>query len=201
MISPFFVFYWLVCVCRLLSDLGTNWSHGMEKVKGFTLIELMIVVSIIGILSWVAVPKYQNYLLRATATAQFSAAIRPIQNALAEYVAYNGSFPTSFSELAQIGFVDHQGKAYSSSTDFAVGSVSGVTLTFPDSNSDELLIGVAFNCQQVEPSGCSKVAPKQLQPLTLEVNARFNQLKGTLVYMIDKSRAANLAFQGFLPRL
>lgn len=173
----------------------------MQKVNGFTLIELMIVVSIIGILSWVAVPKYQNYLLRATATAQFSAAIRPIQNALAEYVAYNGSFPTSFAELAQIGFVDHQGKAYATGKDFAVGSVSSVNLTFPSDSNDEMIIGVAFACAQVEPDGCSKVAPKQLQPLTLEINARFNQLKGTLIYMIDKSRAANLAFQGFLPRL
>lgn len=173
----------------------------MNKIKGFTLIELMIVVSIIGILSWVAVPKYQNYLLRATTTAQFSAAIRPIQNALAEYVAYNGSFPISFAELAQVGFVDHQGQPYADAAEFAVGSVSGVNLTFPADDSEELIIGVSFNCKQVELNGCSKIAPKQLQPLTLEVNARFNQLKGTLVYMIDKTRSANLAFQGFLPRL
>ena len=172
-----------------------------HKHNGFTLIELMIVVSIIGILSWVAVPKYQNYLLRATTTAQFSSAIRPIQNALAEYVAYNGSFPSSFAELAQIGFVDHQGKAYTKASDFSVGSVSGVALTFPSSTSEDLIIGVAFNCQQVQSSGCSKIAPKQLQPLTLEINARFNQVKGALSYRIDKTRTANLAFQGFLPRL
>ncbi len=173
----------------------------MKKVNGFTLIELMIVVSIIGILSWVAVPKYQNYLLRATATAQFSAAIRPIQNALAEYVAYNGSFPSSYAELAQIGFVDHQGQAYAQGNDFAVGSVSSVDLTFPSSDDKELIIAVSFACSAVEQDGCSKVAPKQLQPLTLEINARFNQVKGSLVYMIDQTRVANLAFQGFLPKL
>jgi len=173
----------------------------MLRVKGFTLIELMIVVSIIGILSWVAVPKYQNYLLRATATAQFSAAIRPIQNALAEYVAYNGTFPSSFDELAQIGFVDHQGQAYSSAEDFSVGSVSGVNISFPDEGEEELILGIAFACQQIEENGCSKVAPKQLQTLTLEINAKYNQVKGTLIYMIDKTRKANLAFQGFLPRL
>lgn len=169
--------------------------------KGFTLIELMIVVSIIGILSWVAVPKYQNYLLRATATAQFSAAIRPIQNALAEYVAYNGSFPNSFDDLALIGFVDHLGQAYSDPADFAVGAVSGIDVAFPDDDSQELTLGVAFNCKEIEELGCSKVAPKQLQPLTLEVDAKFDGTKGTLIYMIDKTKQANLAFQGFLPRL
>lgn len=173
----------------------------MNRVNGFTLIELMIVVSIIGILSWVAVPKYQNYLLRATATAQFSAAIRPIQNALAEYVAYNGSFPTSYNELAQIGFVDHQGQAYADGSAFAVGSVSSVDLTFPSTDDDDLVMAVSFACSEIDQDGCSKVAPKQLQPLTLEINARFNQIKGSLSYGIDQSRQANLAFQGFLPKL
>lgn len=173
----------------------------MQKVKGFTLIELMIVISIIGILSWVAVPKYQNYLLRATATAQFSAAIRPIQNALAEYVAYNGSLPTSFAEFAQVGFVDSAGQVYDAASDFAVGAVSGVTITFPTTDSEPLIMGVGFACTQVQQDGCSKVAPKQLQALTLEVNADFSSVQGVLSYVIDQGRDANAAFEGFLPRL
>jgi len=60
--------------------------------KGFTLIELMIVVAIIGVLAAVGIPQYQNYTARAQATEGLVLA-GGLKTALAEYYNTHGSFP------------------------------------------------------------------------------------------------------------
>ena len=62
--------------------------------KGFTLIELMIVIAIIGILAVVALPAYQDY----TARAQVSEALTLAEgqkSAVTEYRSDRGAWPTS----------------------------------------------------------------------------------------------------------
>jgi len=60
--------------------------------QGFTLIELMIVVAIIGILAAVAVPQYQNYTVRGQVTEGLAMASE-FKTAVSEYRAARGRFP------------------------------------------------------------------------------------------------------------
>ncbi|WP_353109448.1 pilin [Salinisphaera dokdonensis] len=59
---------------------------------GFTLIELMIVVAIVGILAAIAVPVYMNYIARAKVSEGLALA-GPVKNAVGEYYSVNGSLP------------------------------------------------------------------------------------------------------------
>ena len=65
-----------------------------KNAKGFTLIELMIVVAIIGILAAVALPAYQNYTYKARVSEVVLAA-SACRTAVSEVVASTGAFPTT----------------------------------------------------------------------------------------------------------
>ena len=66
---------------------------------GFTLIELMIVVAIIGILAAVAIPAYQDYIARSQ-VAEAVGLMGAIKTPLAEYIGDKGHWPTALSDVA-----------------------------------------------------------------------------------------------------
>lgn len=79
--------------------------------KGFTLIELMIVVAIIGILAAVAIPAYQDYTARAQASEAVNL-LGGLKTPIVDYYQTNGSAPA----IANLGTFTSSGKYVSSIT-------------------------------------------------------------------------------------
>ncbi len=83
--------------------------------KGFTLIELMIVVAIIGILAAIAIPAYQNYTIRAQVTEGLNLA-DGWKTSMSEFFAQNGQMPTTSTTTAT---------AANTTTMFVTGATTG----------------------------------------------------------------------------
>ena len=98
--------------------------------KGFTLIELMIVVAIIGILAAVALPAYQDYTTRAKVSEMVLAASAG-RTALSEVYAAKGGFPVGASSDA---YVSTQSTQYVAGVTYASSSSQAAVITVTASN-------------------------------------------------------------------
>jgi type IV pilus assembly protein PilA len=81
---------------------GTAMLTKMRESKGFTLVELMIVVAIIGILAAVAVPYYQKYIQKARLSSHVFPGLHSVETNLATFYSFRGAFPTADSEFNKL---------------------------------------------------------------------------------------------------
>ena len=93
--------------------------------KGFTLIELMIVVAIIGILAAIAIPQYQNYTARAQATEAMAIA-SAAKTGIAEFRTQNSGWPQNNTQAGVDKALNHTGEYVGSVT----VSTSIITIAF-----------------------------------------------------------------------
>jgi type IV pilus assembly protein PilA len=104
---------------------------GKQIQKGFTLIELMIVIAIIGILAAIALPAYQNYVIRSQ-TTEFLSIASGVEVAMSDFYANCGVFPTTLIGTATgctgplgTGTVAPSGKYVTVATGAGTGALIG----------------------------------------------------------------------------
>jgi type IV pilus assembly protein PilA len=102
--------------------------------KGFTLIELMIVIAIIGILAAIAIPAYQNYTIRAQ-VSEGASLVGGLETAFDECYANKGNAAAGFCDNnTDVGVTNRISGTYVSDVELSPGRI---TVTYgPNANSN-----------------------------------------------------------------
>ena len=129
----------------------------MRNKKGFTLIELMIVVAIVGILAAIAIPAYLDYAVKAKLT-EVSSAMDALEQAASEYHAAQGFFPDDTGDYANVDGFTAVSREYVDSWNYEPGATNNeanfiAILNLTPVNQCTMIMGVNY----VPASGYSKV--------------------------------------------
>ena len=138
----------------------------MKKQQGFTLIELMIVVAIIGVLSAIAIPAYKDYVTKsevASAMSTMKALITPVE----AHIQEKGK--VAFTDLAAIGTTENAnplGTIVKPTMDTTLGestfvfnfgdksSITGKSLTFTKNTANSFVWTCSHTVTGVVVKGC-----------------------------------------------
>ena len=146
---------YFLTVRALTKETTTLEVDNMQKIQmkkgqqGFTLIELMIVVAIIGILAAVAIPAYQDYTVRAQVSEGLSLA-SGAKTALAEYYNHRGSFP---SDNASLGLEAANAITGSYVSQVDAGNTAGVIEVTYGNNVNNVISGAILSVSAVTSAG------------------------------------------------
>ena len=92
--------------------------------KGFSLVELLVVVALIGLLAAIAIPQFVSYRARAV-DSQMKSDLKNAALAMDSYFAEKKEYPTTVAAIVSVGFNQSEGVALT----IAISTPSSFTLT------------------------------------------------------------------------